>query len=541
MIVVQPDPTGSGRLVAMSGGAVQAVVAPLDVPAFAKRMIAAGMPCDWRPAAPAVEAAKARFARDVAGLQTRLQKGPLSKLFPYQRAGARFLAERPRALLADSPGLGKSSQTLAALRADAAVLVVCPASAKGVWLRETARWRPDLEPFSPEHGFVWPDPGQVAIVTYDQLPIPEPIPEDGIDRAFREARGEPAPMTRVQAPPDVCLVGDEIHLVKGSYRTVRRAKAFRAISEAVRGNGGSAWGLSATPLLNTAQELWNVLDALGLAIDAFGSKQTFRDLFHATLVTKHTGRGGEIKSWVFPDPRKTPFEEGVVTRLRRVMLRREMRQVLPELPSTLLSPIPVTIDPILKKEIEDLADKEKILERVAAGEDLDKLIGGPAASVARQKMAAAKIDAVVEMANSLQEAGTPMLVFSAHRAPVEAFARRKGWGVIHAGITAKKRTQLEDKFQKGELVGIAGTIQSMGVALTLTRAAHVLFVDRVYTPALNDQAVGRALRIGQTQTVIVYDFQLDLPVERRVREILALKQATICASVEAAASKETES
>lgn len=540
MIVVQPDPAGSGRLVAMSQGMVQSVIAPLDVPAFAKRMIAAGMPCDWRAAQPAVEAAKARFARDVAGLQRRMFRKPLSSMFPYQGAGARFLAERPRALLSDEPGLGKTVQTLAALRDDAAALVVCPASAKGVWMRETSRWRSDLEPFCPESGFVWPDPGQVAIVTYDQLPLPEPVHEDAIDRAFREARGDPPPIARLQAPPDICLIGDEVHLVKGSHRTVRRAKSFRAVSEAVRGNGGSAWGLSATPLLNTAQELYNVLEALGLAIDAFGSKQTFRNLFHATLVTKQAGRG-EIKSWVFPDPRKVPFEEGVITRLRRVMLRREMRDVLPDLPSMMLSEIPVTIDPILRKEIEDLADREKILERVAAGEDLDRLIGGPAASIARQKMAAAKIDVVMETVNSLQDAGVPMLVFSAHRAPVEAFARRKGWSVIHANVSAKKRTQLEDKFQRGELIGIAGTIQSMGVALTLTRAAHVLFVDRVYTPALNDQAIGRALRIGQTQTVVVYDFQLDLPVERRVREILALKQATIGASVEAATTKEIAS
>lgn len=66
----------------------------------------------------------------------------MTLLFPYQAIGARFLAEKKRALLADEPGLGKSAQAIAAcdaLRAQR-VIVICPASLVENWCREFSRF-----------------------------------------------------------------------------------------------------------------------------------------------------------------------------------------------------------------------------------------------------------------------------------------------------------------------------------------------------------------------------------------------------------------
>ena len=66
------------------------------------------------------------------------------ELQPFQRAGVRYALEARRAFLADEQGLGKTVQALAALEADDAypAIVVCPASLKLNWLRETAHWLP---------------------------------------------------------------------------------------------------------------------------------------------------------------------------------------------------------------------------------------------------------------------------------------------------------------------------------------------------------------------------------------------------------------
>src|SRR5690348_2437632 len=64
------------------------------------------------------------------------------ELFDYQKVGARFLAERGRALLADEMGLGKSAQAIAACDAVDArdVTVICPASVRENWVREFKRF-----------------------------------------------------------------------------------------------------------------------------------------------------------------------------------------------------------------------------------------------------------------------------------------------------------------------------------------------------------------------------------------------------------------
>ena len=65
------------------------------------------------------------------------------ELRAYQREGSAFLRKRPRALLADEQGLGKSAQALCALReGDRTVVIACPSSVKAVWAYECGRWAP---------------------------------------------------------------------------------------------------------------------------------------------------------------------------------------------------------------------------------------------------------------------------------------------------------------------------------------------------------------------------------------------------------------
>lgn len=69
------------------------------------------------------------------------------------------------------------------------------------------------------------------------------------------------------------------------------------------------------------------------------------------------------------------------------------------------------------------------------------------------------------------------------------------------------------------------TIRAASESLTLTRAATVLFVDRDWVPARNEQAEARAHRIGQTRPVMVLRFVADHPIDRRVASIIAAKEA----------------
>jgi hypothetical protein len=156
-----------------------------------------------------------------------------------------------------------------------------------------------------------------------------------------------------------------------------------------------------------------------------------------------------------------------------------------------------------------------------------------AISNGRRLLAIAKIPAMLEFIEDYEEQAEPLVVFSAHRAPIDLLATREGWAVITGDTPASERTRIEDDFQAGKLKGVAGTIKAAGTAITLTRAHHSLFVDREFTPGLNEQAEDRVCRIGQTRGVVIHDLIANHPLDRILFEILGRKKAIITKSVDA--------
>ncbi|HEV2472516.1 MAG TPA: SNF2-related protein [Chthonomonadales bacterium] len=101
-------------------------------------------------------------------------------LLPFQREGVFALISRRELLLADDMGLGKTIQAIAALRIlflqqkIESAQIVCPASLVAQWLREIARWAPDLTVIkvlgaSSERGVLWKLPAQIKLISYDTL------------------------------------------------------------------------------------------------------------------------------------------------------------------------------------------------------------------------------------------------------------------------------------------------------------------------------------------------------------------------------------
>lgn len=413
------------------------------------------------------------------------------RFLPFQREGVRWLAQRTGALLADDMGLGKTCQVLGAIPEGAAVCVVCPAVAKGVWRDEVGRVRPDLAPVALKGrgSFRWPRPGEMVVTNYDILPD--------------EVPGEP--------PPGVVLVADEAHALRSarSQRTTR----FLALAGAVRARSGRTWCVTATPLLNRPPDLWNLLRCAGVEREAFGSWLGFARAM----------AGVEIcGSWEWGTP--TPE---AATCLRRAMLRRAKAEVLRDLPPKFRRTLRVELSEALARKC------DAVLHEYAEGVLESLLDHDPPATLAtvRKALAAAKLTAALEWADAREEEGEACVVFSAHRAPVEAFAKRVGWAVIHGDVSAEERTEIQARFQRGELRGVAATIQAAGVALTLTRAARELFIDLDWTPANNLQAEDRCYRIGQTRGVQVEQLVANHRLEGALYAILRAKQERIEASV----------
>jgi SWI/SNF-related matrix-associated actin-dependent regulator 1 of chromatin subfamily A len=363
----------------------------------------------------------------------------------------------------------------------------------------------------------WPEENEIVILNYD-------ITEGGFGRtscgpSCAGKRCDSCQGTKTILPPaplGVTLIADEAHYLKNP--DAQRTAHTRQLVRVVRAAQGKVWGLTGTPLLNRPPELWGVLQSLSLAQEAFASYKNFAYLFDAK-------KGKFGTTW------GRPKQPEVKERLDRVMIRRLKTQVLPDLPTKTWQIYEATPNAHDRR----LLDKESgaYAAWLASPGETD-LPSFSELSSARALLAAAKIPAMLDVVKAHEESETPLLVWSAYRAPIDALQDRDGWRVITGDTSPAWIVESVDLFQAGKLRGLGLTIQAGGTALTLTHASNALFVDRRWTPAENVQAEDRIVRIGQKNACLITDLVLDHPLDKRLHEVLMAKQSLIAATLQEA-------
>lgn len=385
--------------------------------------------------------------------------------YPYQLTGRDFLQGRQRALLGDEMGVGKTVQALLALDNSGAI-VICPASLKRNWAKECRRWRPDLKPaiLNGMYSLRWPEPGEVVITNYETLPgwIADTEGATEEERLF---------WLPLEPAKNFTLIVDEAHRLRNPY--TQQTQRVAGLSKLC----GKTWLITGTPLLNKPADLWNLLRAGGMAREAFENEWDFCRLMGIDSLRDKNGR---------PDSE-------VPERLRRVMLRRTRKEVLPDLPEKTYTTLEVNgISTRLRKDL-DRAWEE--WEQLVPGRE--QLPPMERFSTIRRELASSRIPAMLELVKDHEVEQVPLVVFSAHRDPIDELGKRKGWRTITGDTSNRRRQEYVEQFQEGRLKGIGGTIGAMGVGLTLTYAWKMMFVDLDWVPANNSQAEDRLVRVGQ--------------------------------------------
>jgi hypothetical protein len=504
------------------------------VPALIDRLRSAGFTVAVSPELAAAAAARARqIALDRSQAHRRLSAMDC-RPYPYQEVGIKVLAAHDTFLFADAPRLGKSVQSLLSVPDGAGVIVLCQAKidVRGSWVKNVLQWRPGLIPekdraawdLAAKTGkfkkipqvlerFRWPRPNEIVIINYERQPVPDKELEDRGPKA--------SDVLLSQAPiPDhrIVLLGDELHHMKSSKSI--RTKRFRALAKIVRGAGGITWGLTGTPLRKNPMDLLNVLQALDLLKDSFGSYPNFLRLMRA----KKKYFGG----FSFGDPMPQAVEC-----LKRVMLRRTWDEVLPDMPPVQFN----VIDVELSKEAK-VADYEASEAIRAAGVDLAEVVAGnqtlgaaqDCVFRARRILAESLVPATLEIVDDYLESETPLVVFSAHRAPIEAIAKRPGCCAVLGGQS--EESSAAHDFETGKYGVIGLTIQSGAMALTLFRSDYVLMVDEAWTVDDNEQAYNRVRNTEKSNPISVDRFRVAGSVCERVHEILERDQKIISSVID---------
>lgn len=327
---------------------------------------------------------------------------------------------------------------------------------------------------------------------------------------------------RVVGPPPcpVLLVADEAHYVANNK--AQRSTNWRALTNHAR----RIYALTGTPVEDKPLRLW------GLLVSACCNPFTW-SLFREQFSAYEGAWGGIDFAREMPEQGSTApgaiiVKPGTAEILRRAMMRVRKSEVLRDLPPKVYSEIPVPLDdPKMRAKLDAIASEYASV--LLSGELPPFEVMAPV----RKLLADLTLSAVVEEVEKYEEMGEPVVVFSAHVAPVLALGEREGWTTITGDTSAERRGQIEDEFQRGEWRGIAGT-SAMAAGLTLTRAATLLFVDRFWRLADNRQAEDRIHRISQDATSVHYvTFVPDHPLTWHVAALLAAKQRFVDATLHA--------
>jgi len=418
------------------------------------------------------------------------------ELHPFQRAGVRYALQRRRTFIADEQGLGKTIQALAAIEADEAfpAAVICPASVKLNWERETQRWLPQrsVAVVDGRADAGWPsdaEGAEVVVLNYDIL-------EAHLDRLL--ARGLRA------------LVLDESHYVKNAR--AQRTKATIELASKLP-DDALRLALTGTPVLNRPEELVSQLRALG-RLGEFGSG--------ARLSRRFRDAGSDDRlHW----------------NLRaQCYVRRTKKQVLPQLPSKRHDTVPV---PLSNEHEYRLAEQDVIAWLQTLPLDLKTLDAKVAAALRseqlvrlnnlRQLAANGKLPTALSWISDFLASGEPLVVFAEHvamqRAVLDHFP---GSAHILGADSTFKRQQAVDAFQAEDGPQlIVCSLKAASQGLTLTRASNVAFLELDWTPARHDQAEDRLHRIGQESAVTAWYLLAPNSIDETMGEVLERKRAVI--------------
>jgi SNF2 family DNA or RNA helicase len=413
-------------------------------------------------------------------------------LFSYQVDAVRMLVSHDAILLADDTGLGKTIETVAALRILAfqrrmqLALVVVPAGVLRQWRKDLAVWAPELRvstiqgPWS-ERAWRWQAAAHVELVSYDTLR------EDAANESDRLPR---------ERTWDVVIL-DEAQRIKNRDADISR------ICKRLRRR--RAWALTATPLENNLDDLASILEFV-------------------------TPSMHDATTRLFPGPE-------LVERQHMVQLRRRKVDVLPQLPPKLVSSITLQLGP-QQRAAYDRAEREGVYALRARGDTVRiqnvlELIGRlkqlcNADPVSGQS---AKLADLGERLATLVAQGHRALVFTQFTDAVfgaRAIAARlvRFRPLLYAGDMDLAQRDMVIRAFKEDLshAVLILSLRAGGVGLNLQDASYVFHFDRWWNPSVERQAEDRSHRLGQSYPVNVYTYTCEQTIEERIELVLQRKR-----------------
>ncbi len=313
------------------------------------------------------------------------------------------------------------------------------------------------------------------------------------------------------------VVADEAQMLKNPDSQLHQAL--------LRIQGKHFYALSGTPVENSLTDLWAIMNWVNR--DMLGSHHFFRKNFIKPILQEPES------------PRKYALQKLIAP----FVLRRTKEEVLPELPE--LTTAMVVCEPTDEQrkiyEEEQSRVRNYILDKKDACESLRndfmvlkalirlrQIANHPRLVNAGSCAGSGKFLEITGMLKEVVETGHKVLVFSSfvkYLEMVAAEATAKGWKyAMLTGSTGGREQEIRRFSSDPECRVFLISLKAGGVGLNLTEADYVFILDPWWNLSAENQAVGRAHRIGQKRAVFVYRFITASTLEEKILKLQQRKQ-----------------
>ena len=389
-----------------------------------------------------------------------------------------------RALIANAPGTGKTATSLSCIsRSPGRLLpavVVSPASVVRNWRKEVRMWTPGLK-------------------THIIEDTSSPLPERAVDVYIISWALLPSRWQELSRVGIQLLIGDEIHFAKNDQALRTQAMASLAARTP------HLLLLSGTPIINDTEEL-----------------EAIQSLFGAK---------------------------------RPIMIRRLLEDVAKDIPAKtrarLNVEMPEKVRARYRSAEQDFAAwlEKELQHRMDDGEARDAAARALAAEALikigylRRILAVGKVYAAADWTARVVRAGEQVVLFAEHKAVIgrlQRSLRKQGipFVTIDGSTSNKDRQRAVEMFQRHKVPVFIGS-KAAKEGLTLTAARHLLFIERYWTSAEEEQGEDRIRRIGQTHATKIWFLHCPGTVDDRISTIIERKRRIVRQAIGAATIAET--
>lgn len=437
------------------------------------------------------------------------------ELLPYQLDGIAFAAGAGRAVLADEMGLGKTIQGIGIaelLKRELGigkVLVVCPASVKSQWCAEVGKFSTSTCDMviggAAERGRQYANPAFFTICNYEQVLR---------DILYIE---------RVKW--DLIILDEGQRIKNWEAKTSRIMKSLRSPFAVV---------LSGTPLENRLDELFSVAQF----IDERRLGPAFK-FFHRHRIVDENGKVLGYKNM-----------EDLRARLAPMLLRRTRQSVMGQLPPRTTEIIRITpteeqsvlhgehmrvVSQIVRKRFlteMDLLRLQKALLMCRMTADSTFLVTKEGQGYS------SKLEKIRELLGAVsEEKDRKVIIFSEWTTMLDLIEPHlKDCGLdfvrLEGSVPQKKRQVLVNTFQHDPDCRVFLTTNAGATGLNLQAANTVINVDLPWNPAMLEQRIGRAHRMGQKRPVQVFVLVTEGSIEENLLKTLSAKHQMALAALD---------